>query len=72
MSRITALGRWTELVGYGLAGVEVVDAGDPESVRRAWDGLADDIAVVILTTEARRSLPDPLLPRERLWAVLPG
>ena len=49
MSRIAALGRWTELAGYALAGVEVVDARDPEAVRRAWDGLADDVAVVLLT-----------------------
>jgi vacuolar-type H+-ATPase subunit F/Vma7 len=71
MSRIAALGRWTELAGYALAGVEVVDARDPEAVRKAWDGLADDVAVVVLTAEARRSLPDPLLPIERLWVVLP-
>ncbi len=71
MSRIAALGRWTELAGYALAGVEVVDVRDPEAVRRAWDGLADDVAVVILTAEARRCLPDPLTPRARLSAVLP-
>lgn len=71
MSRIAALGRWTELAGYGLVGVEVVDVCDPEAVRRAWDGLPADVAVVLLTAEARRSLPDPILPRERLWAVLP-
>ncbi len=33
--------------------------------------LADDVALVLLTAEARRSLPDPLLPRDLLWAVLP-
>ena len=71
MSRITALGGWTELAGYALAGVEVVDVRDPEAVRRAWGGLPDDVAVVLLTAEARRALPDPILPRERLWAVLP-
>ena len=71
MSRIAALGRWTELAGYALAGVEVVDVRDPEAVRCAWDGLAADVAVVLLTTEARRSLPDPLVPADRLWAVLP-
>lgn len=71
MSRIAALGRWAELAGYTLAGVQVVDVRDPEAVRRAWDDLADDVAVVLLTAEARRSLPDPLLPRHRLWAVIP-
>jgi len=71
MSRVAALGRWTELAGYPLAGVEVVDVRDPEAVRHAWDSLADDVALVLLTAEARRSLPDPLLPRHRLWAVIP-
>ncbi len=45
---------------------------DPEGVRRAWEGLADDVALVILTAEARRSLPEPLLPLDRLWVVLPA
>lgn len=72
MSRVAALGPWTELAGYSLAGVEVVDASDPEAVRRAWDGLADDVSVVLLTREARRALPDPLLPVDRLWAVIPA
>ena len=71
MSRIVALGRWTELAGYALAGVEVVHVRDPEAVRRAWDDLTDDVAFLLLTAEARCSLPDPLLPRDRLWAVLP-
>ncbi len=72
MSSVAALGRWTELAGYPLAGVEVFDARTPEAVRRAWDSLPNDVAVVLLTAEARRSLPDPLLPRHRLWAVIPG
>jgi vacuolar-type H+-ATPase subunit F/Vma7 len=71
MSRIAALGRWTELAGYALAGIDVVDAPAPDEVRAAWNGLPDDVAVVLLTAEARRALPDPLLPAERLWAVLP-
>jgi vacuolar-type H+-ATPase subunit F/Vma7 len=71
MSRVAALGRWTELAGYALVGVEVVDARDPVAVRRAWDGLDDDVALVLLTAEARASLPDPPLPTDRLWAVIP-
>lgn len=72
MSSVAAVGRWTELAGYPLAGVDVLDARTPEAVRRAWDSLPDDVALVLLTAEARRSLPDPLLPRHRLWAVIPG
>jgi vacuolar-type H+-ATPase subunit F/Vma7 len=72
MSSVVALGRWTELAGYPLAGVDVFDARTPEAVLRAWSSLPSDVAVVLLTAEARRSLPDPLLPRARLWAVIPG
>ncbi len=72
MSSIAAVGRWTELAGYSLAGVEVFDACTPEAVRRAWNDLPNDVAVVLLTAEARRALPDPLLPSDRLWAVIPG
>ena len=72
MSRVAALGSWTELAGYALVGVEVVEADDPAAVREAWDTLPGDIGLVLLTPAARRSLGDPLLPAERLWAVIPG
>ncbi len=71
MSAIAALGSWTELAGYALAGIDVVDASSADDVRAAWDGLPDDVVVVLLTAEARRALPERLLPSERLWAVLP-
>lgn len=71
MSRVAALGRSTELAGYALAGVEVIDARDGEAVRSAWERLEADVAVVLLTAEARRLLPDTLQPPWRLWAVLP-
>jgi len=72
MSRVAAIGSWTELACYALVGVEVVDASGPEAVRRAWEELPEDVGVVLLTPEARRSLPGLLLPRELLWVVTPG
>jgi vacuolar-type H+-ATPase subunit F/Vma7 len=71
VSRVAALGRSSELAGYALAGVEVLDVRDAEAARSAWEGLEPDVAVVLLTVEARRFLPDTLLPPWRLWAVLP-
>ena len=71
MSRVAAIGRATELAGYALAGVEVVDARDEAAARSAWEQLPPDVALVLLTAEARRLLPDALVPRWRLWAVLP-
>lgn len=70
MSRIVAIGQETALVGYALAGVEVIATIDPERVRQAWAGL-QDVALVLLTTSARRALPDPIDHRDLLWTVLP-
>jgi vacuolar-type H+-ATPase subunit F/Vma7 len=72
MSRVVALGSWASLAGWTLAGVAVVEADDADAVRRAWDDLPADVGLVILTADARAALPDPLLPRERLWAVIPA
>jgi vacuolar-type H+-ATPase subunit F/Vma7 len=72
MTRVAAVGSWVELAGYALVGVEVVDASGPDDVRQAWEELPDDVGLVLLTPEARRSLPDTPLPRGRLWVVTPG
>lgn len=72
MSRIVAIGQGTELAGYALAGVEVVEAADSDLVRTAWEELEDDVGLVLLTAEARRALPDPIDRRDVLWTVLPG
>lgn len=71
MSRIVGIGWAPALAGYALAGVEVLDATDPELVRRQWDGLDDDVGLVLLTAEARRALPGPIEAGERLWIALP-
>ncbi|HVP76052.1 MAG TPA: V-type ATP synthase subunit F [Gaiellaceae bacterium] len=70
--RIVAIGEETELAGYALAGVEVVVAGDAESVRRAWSELGGDVGLVLLAAQARRALPEPLERSGLLWAVLPA
>jgi len=72
MSRVVAIGTVAELAGYGLAGVEVIAATETEAVRRAWSELGDDVGLVLLTAEARRQLPDPLVRPGVLWAVLPA
>ena len=70
MSRVVAIGRGVELAGYALAGVDVVDAPEPELVRRAWDDAAGTASLVLLTREARRALPDRL-EDGILWTVVP-
>lgn len=71
MSRIVAIGGAAELGGYGLAGADVVDAPEPEDVRRAWEALGADVALVLLTPGARAALPENVRADRVLWAVLP-
>ncbi len=71
MSRIVAIGRATELASYALAGVEVVEAGGPDLVWRAWEQIGSDVGLVLLTAEARRALPERIDRRGVLWTVLP-
>lgn len=70
--RVVAIGSAVELAGYALAGVEVIAATEPAAVRRAWSELGDDVALVLLTADARRELPEPIARLGVLWAVLPG
>jgi len=74
MSHIVAIGEQETLRGFALAGVEVAVAGDPAAARAAWDGLAPDVALVILTPAVRAALPASELDQlgQRLWVVMPG
>jgi vacuolar-type H+-ATPase subunit F/Vma7 len=71
MSRVVGLGAAVELLGYELVGVDVVDARGSQEVPASWAGLGDDVALVLLTQEARQALPDGLDQRDHLWVVLP-
>lgn len=69
MGRVAAIGEAVRVQGLGLAGVLVLAAEDPESVRAHWAGLPSDIAVVLLTPGAAAVLgPNPTGP---LTAVMP-
>ncbi len=72
MSRIVAIGEEAELTGYALAGVEVVAASGPELVRQAWEQVAEDVGLVLLTRAAHEALRDPIDHRRLLWVVLPA
>jgi vacuolar-type H+-ATPase subunit F/Vma7 len=58
MGTVAAIGEEVLVRGFGLAGVLVCPAGDPESVRAAWRGLPDGVALVILTRAAAAALAD--------------
>jgi vacuolar-type H+-ATPase subunit F/Vma7 len=73
MSRVVAIGASEALLGYGLVGVEVVAASDPDAVRLAWAGLDAKVGFVLLTVEAKHALDGLLDEREEvLWTTVPG
>jgi vacuolar-type H+-ATPase subunit F/Vma7 len=70
MTRIVAIGASEKLLGWALAGAELIEAPGEQQVRLAWNELDPDVGLVLLTPEARKALPDP--PEGRaLWVVLP-
>ncbi len=70
MSRIAAIGAGVAVQGFGLAGALVRPAESGAEVRAAWDALPPDVAMVVLTADAARALPDEVL-ATRLVAVMP-
>jgi len=74
MSHTAAIGEQERVRGFALAGVEVAIAEDPAEARTAWDALAPEVALVILTPAAHAALSASELDRrgQRLWLVMPG
>ncbi len=72
MARVAALGEHVVVAGYALAGAVVMAAENADEVRAAWDGLAEDIGVVILTPAAADALgPDRTSDLRHLAVVMP-
>ena len=70
MSAVVALGERYRLEGFALAGVRLLAAGTPETVRETWDALADDVALVVLTRDAAGALGDRRWERADLLTVV--
>jgi vacuolar-type H+-ATPase subunit F/Vma7 len=70
MPRVAVIGEETRVQGFALAGAVVCPATGPGAVRAAWAGLADDIAVVVLTPAAADAL-DSTPVGDRLTVVMP-
>lgn len=68
--RMAAIGERALVEGYALAGVDVVVAEDPTAIRRAWQGLPADVAVVVLTRSADAVLKAPRDLGDRLVVVM--
>jgi len=73
VSAVVALGDGLRLAGYALVGVDVRAASDPEAARAAWAALPPDVALAILTPDARAALTERLHERpDLLWVTLPS
>lgn len=73
MGGVAAVGEQTRVAGFGAAGVLVLVAEDPRSVRAAWRSLPPDVALVIVTPRAAEALGAAALEGMRpLTAVMPG
>ncbi|MET0765955.1 MAG: V-type ATP synthase subunit F [Blastococcus sp.] len=72
--RVAAIGEEARIVGFALAGAEMVAAETGEAVRAAWGALDPDVVLVLLTPAAAAALAglldDPAT--TRLTAVLPA
>ena len=72
MARVAVLGEEVSVQGYALAGAVVLVAEDVGAARAAWNGLADDVAVVILTPAAADALgPERVAGLHPLAVVMP-
>jgi vacuolar-type H+-ATPase subunit F/Vma7 len=73
MTRAVAIGDERRLGGYTLAGAEVVPATTVAEVAAAWEALAEDVSVVVLSPGAHEVLAGRLDERPGVvWAVLPS
>ena len=67
-----ALGEAVRVAGFALAGATVFVAESPDAVCRMWATLPEDVAVVILTSDAAAALPaEAVAPEGVLMAVMP-
>ncbi len=72
MGRVVALGEAVRVEGFALAGATVLVADVPDAVCRTWESLPDDVAVVLLTTDAAAVLAQgEAAPKDVLIAVMP-
>ena len=72
MSTVVALGADDRMDGFALAGASVIAASTDDEIRAAWDRLASDVGLVILSADAARILEPVLDDRsDVLTAVLP-
>jgi vacuolar-type H+-ATPase subunit F/Vma7 len=55
-AKVALIGESGKVLHFGLAGAIIMPAEEPEAVLAAWRSLGEDVAVVVLTSRAARTL----------------
>lgn len=71
MGLLVVLGEAARVAAFALGGATVIPAEDPDTVRRSWDALPDDVAVVVLTGLAAAALGHDVTRPDILRVVMP-
>lgn len=73
VGRVAVIGEETAVAGYALVGAIVAPAEDAPAVLVAWNALAADVEVVVLTPRAARALgPERTETMHPLTVVMPS
>jgi vacuolar-type H+-ATPase subunit F/Vma7 len=70
VGRLVVLGEAARVDGFALGGAVVIHADEPDDVRRCWNALPDDTAVVVLTCQAAAALEDEATEHEGVFCVV--
>jgi len=64
------LGEAARVEGFALGGATVIAAEDRDAVLRAWANLGDEVAGVVLTTNASTALDGAPAPHDQILTVV--
>ena len=70
--RVAAIGQAELIQGFGLAGASLLPAGDAAGALAAWDALAGDVELLLLTPDAVAALRHRLEAATLLWVEIPA
>jgi len=70
LGRVVVLGEAARVEGFALGGATVITAEDRDAVLHAWATLDDQVAVVVLTTNASTALDGEPAPHDQILTVV--
>lgn len=67
-----AVGPAVQVAGWALAGADVRPADTEAQAHEVWDGLPNEVSLLVLTEAVARAVRDRPVPSGALTVVLPG